>query len=116
MMLLSGANIPLIYNKKDQIVYVMAEYDLDTINTKGLTKSFKTEYNKGIYRLSLKKWSEPPHFSQAFFDENKKIILLTSMTDRGFRASVFSALRMFTVIIFRLSGKQHSGWRIQRRM
>jgi len=86
MMLLSGANAPLIYNKEDQLVNVMAEYELDEINTKSLTKSFKTEYNKGVYRLSLKRWSGPPHFSQAYFDENKKIILLSSMTDRGFKA------------------------------
>ncbi|MCJ7446290.1 MAG: hypothetical protein MUO72_01215 [Bacteroidales bacterium] len=86
MMLLSGANYPMIFNKEDQVVNVMAEYELDEINTKSLTKSFKTEYNKGVYRLSLKNWSEPPHFSQAFFDENKKIILLSSMTDRGFKA------------------------------
>jgi hypothetical protein len=65
---------------------VTAEYDMDTLNTKDLTKSFTTEYNKGVYRLSLKSWNEQPHFSQAYFDENKKIILLTSMTDRGFRA------------------------------
>jgi hypothetical protein len=86
MMLVTGANIPLIYNKEDQIVNVMAEYDLDTINTNDLTKSFKSEYNEGVYRLSLNNWSDPPHFSQAYFDENQKIILLTSMTDRGFRA------------------------------
>ena len=86
MMLIAGANTPMIYSKEDQIVNVIAEYDLDTIDTKSLTKGFKTEYNKGVYRISLKNWSEPPHFSQAYFDENKKIILLTSMTDRGFRA------------------------------
>jgi len=81
MMLLSGANYPLIFNKEDQVVNVMTEYELDEINTKSLTKSFKTEYNKGVYRLSLKSWSESPHFSQAYFDENKKIMLLSSMTD-----------------------------------
>lgn len=86
MMLLSGANFPMTYNKKDQLVQVIAEYDLETINTKGLTKSFKTEYNKGVYRLSLKNWSDPPHYAQAYFDEKKKIILLFAMTDRGFSA------------------------------
>jgi hypothetical protein len=86
MMLISGANLPPIYNKTDQIIHVIAEYDLETIDTKSLTKSFKTEYNKGVYRLSLKKWGGSPHFSQAFFDENKKIILLSAMTDRGFKA------------------------------
>jgi hypothetical protein len=88
MMLLSGANYPMIFNKEDHVVNVMAEYEIDGINTKSLTKSFKTEYNKGIYRLSLKNWSEPPHFSQAFFDENNKIMVLSSMTDRGFKALV----------------------------
>jgi hypothetical protein len=86
MMLLSGANLPMIYNKEDHLVHVMAEYHLDSINTKLLTKSFKTEYNKGVYRLSLKSWSEPPHYSQAYFDEKKEMIVLSSMTDRGFIA------------------------------
>jgi hypothetical protein len=36
----------------------------------------------------LKNWSEPPHFSQAYYNENKKIIRLSSMTDRGFMALV----------------------------
>jgi hypothetical protein len=88
MMLLSGANFPLTYSKEDQLIHAMAEYDLDTINTKSLAKSFKTEYNEGVYRLSLKNWNEPPHFSQAYYDENKKIIRLSSMTDRGFMALV----------------------------
>lgn len=88
MMLLSGANYPLMVNKKDQVVQVIAEYDIGNLDTKSLTNSFKTEYNKGIYRLSLKKWSEPPHFSQAFYDEKNKVITLSSMTDRGFIALI----------------------------
>lgn len=88
MMLLAGANYPLIANKNDQIVYVQAEYEMENINTKELTDSFITEYNKGVYRISLKKWNEHPHFSQAYFDENRKTILLSSMTDRGFSALV----------------------------
>jgi hypothetical protein len=86
MMLLSGGNTPLIFNKKDQIVHVLAEYELSSLNTKALTKSFISEYNKGVYRLSLEKWCEPPHFSQAYYDENKKILVLTASTDRGFTA------------------------------
>jgi len=88
MMLLAGANYPLIVNKKDQVVYVQAEYNMENMNTRNLTDSFITEYNKGVYRLSLKKWNEHPHFSQAYFDENSKTLLLSSMTDRGFSALV----------------------------
>jgi hypothetical protein len=88
MMLISGGNYPLIFNKKDQLVHVAAEYEIDMMDTKSLTGSFKTEYVNDVYRLSLKKWSEPPHFSQAFYDEINSKIVLTAMTDRGFSALV----------------------------
>ncbi|HUW93718.1 MAG TPA: hypothetical protein VMV74_11190 [Bacteroidales bacterium] len=86
MMLIAGANYPVIVNKKDQMVHAIAEYHLDNMDTKSLTRSFITEYNNGVYRLSLKKWKEPPHFSQAYYDEDQKMIILSSMTDRGFKA------------------------------
>jgi hypothetical protein len=94
MMLLLGSENPMIFNQHDQLVNVTAEYELDSMNTKKLTKHFKSEYNNGVYRLSLKTWYKPPHFAQVFFDENKGLILLSAMTDRGFDALV-SALNGF---------------------
>ncbi len=88
LMLLSGANYPLTFHKKDQMVQAMSEFDLDEINTKELKKSFKSEYIEGVYRFTLNDWGEHPHFSNAYFDERKKIIVLSAMTDRGFRALV----------------------------
>lgn len=86
MMLTSGANNPLIISSKDKIVHLLAAYDMKKMDTKSLAQSFKTEYNNGVYRLSLKKWMVPPHFSQAYYDEEIKIIFLSSMTERGFNA------------------------------
>jgi hypothetical protein len=88
MMLIAGANYPVLFNKKDHIVHAMAEYNMDNMDTKSLSGSFKKEYNNGVYRLSHEKWEKPPHFSQAFYDENKKIIVLSSMTERGYIALV----------------------------
>ena len=88
MMLLSGANYPVTFHKEDSIVQVMAECDLDTMNTKELTESFITEYNGGVYRLILKNWGDPPHFSQAYFDESLKLLILSAKTDPGFQALV----------------------------
>jgi len=88
MMLLCGANYPLIANKKDQIVHVMAEYVIENLDTKSLAGSFKIEYNQGTYRFSLKKWSDHPHFSQAYYDEEDQVITLSSMTVRGYKALV----------------------------
>jgi hypothetical protein len=88
MMLISGANYPVMVNRKDEILHVQAEYELDEFETKELKDSFKTEYNKGVYRLILKRWGMHPHFSQAYYDENNKTILLSAMTDRGFTALI----------------------------
>jgi hypothetical protein len=88
MMLLSGSTFPLVVNKKDQIVHEMSEYEVENFDTKSLAAYFKTQYNKGIYRFSLKKWSEHPHFAQVYYDEEKKVISLYSMTDRGYKALV----------------------------
>ncbi len=88
MMLLSGANYPLTFHKKDQWIQVMSEFDMQEINTKELRKSFKTEYSNGVYRFTLKEWGEHPHFANAYFDERKKVILFHAMTDRGFNALV----------------------------
>lgn len=86
MMLISGAGMPLIFNNNDQVIIAVAEYDIDSLETGKLTEIFTTEYNKGVYRLLLNGWAEHPHLSQAYFDENNKIIVLTAMTERGFEA------------------------------
>lgn len=84
MMLLCGANYPLTFHKKDQVVQVISEFDLDKINTAELRKSFKTEYNDGVYRFALKDWSEYPHYACAYYDERAGTIVFSAMTDRGF--------------------------------
>jgi len=88
MMLLSGANYPLVFHKNDQTVQVYSEYDIETINTHKLHDTFISEYNNHVYRLTLKEWGEHPHFATAYFDEEKKILLLSALTDRGFQALV----------------------------
>ena len=88
MMLLSGGNYPIIANKIDIMVHNLAEYEVDKMNTKSLTASFTSEYNQGIYRLALKRWKGHPHFATAWYNEEKKTLTLTAMTDRGFGALV----------------------------
>ena len=84
MMLLSGSTYPVTLHKKDHILQVTAEYHIDSFNTKHLNTNFKIEYNSNVYKLSLKRWNDHPHFSSAFYDEKKKILFLYAMTDRGF--------------------------------
>jgi hypothetical protein len=39
-----------------------------------------------VYRLSLKRWDAMPHFAVAYYDEGEAVLMLTSMTERGFNA------------------------------
>lgn len=85
MMLFSGSAFPLTVHKNDPIIQTVAEYDIDAFSTKGLDKDFTIEYANNVYRLSLKRWSGHPHFCSAYYDENKKVLSLFAMTDRGFQ-------------------------------
>jgi hypothetical protein len=86
MMLVYGANSPLIINKNDRLVHVLAEYYPESFNIKEISVKFRTEYRNGVYRLSLKTWSDPPHWAHVYYDESHKILRFTSMTERGYRA------------------------------
>jgi len=105
-MLLSGAAYPLTFNKDEQIRYMMAEYDLDSLDTPALKQSFQTEYESRVYRLTHKEWGEPPHVAEAYFNENKKLILFTAMTARCFRISTRDGSR----ILKRLPRKAGLRW------
>ncbi len=80
--------MPLTFNKEDQLLYLLSEFDLDTLDTARLKKGFRTEYEGGVYRITPEQWGEHPHFAQAYFDEEKKLLLFSAMTQRGFEALV----------------------------
>lgn len=86
MMLLAGGAFPPVFHKNDQIVQAIAEYNQDAFDVGSLEKDFKVEFAQAVYRLTLKRWGEYPHFSAAYYDETKKVLHLSAMTDRGFSA------------------------------
>ncbi len=88
LMLISGSQLPAILHKNDQVIYLISEFDAEDINTETLRKDFIIEYNEGVYRLSLKRWGGHPHFSTAYYDENKKLLIPSAMTDRGYETLI----------------------------
>ena len=92
MLLISGSNLPVLVSKHHRMLHVMAETDVDTLDTRKFKSSFKTAFSHGVFRLTLKRWGGPPHFAEAFYDENEKLLLLSAMTERGF-AELSAALR-----------------------
>jgi len=94
MMLLTGSTYPMTYHKEDQILYLLAEHDLEALDTAGLKRAFKTEYDSGVYRMTHHEWGAHPHFAEVFFDEEQHLLLFNAMTERGFAGQV-EALNAF---------------------
>lgn len=88
LMLFSAFNYPLTVHGKDEIIQLIVEHPLDVFNSSMLKPDFKIEYAKGVYKITNVKWCDPPHFSIAYYSEEKKSMMLTAMTDRGFNALV----------------------------
>ncbi len=85
-LLISGSEFPVTVAGKNRIVFVSAEYDLPSFSGESLGDGFYVEYNRNVYRLSPKKWSEPPHYGEGYYDEKRRSLILTAMSDRGFAA------------------------------
>ena len=88
LMLISGSRYPLTIHGKDEILQVTAEHSLQSFDNTELKKDFKIEYAGTVYRISLRAWSDAPHFAQAYYAEEDQQLLITALTDRGFLALV----------------------------
>ncbi len=88
LMLLGASNTPFVIHGDDQLLHVIAEHPMAEFNSSKLKKAFVLEYSPGVYRMKPSVWSEAPHFATAYYDEKKKMLLLTSLTDGGFQALV----------------------------
>lgn len=86
MLLLTGSRFPVTFNKKDELLILSSDHDLEFLDTEPLKENFKVEYNAGVYRFSLKRWDAMPHFAVGYYDEEEAVFMLTSMTERGFDA------------------------------
>jgi hypothetical protein len=84
MMLLTGSMMPRTVNKDDELLILHSVEELETIEVEALKKYFKVEYNRNVFRITLKSWDKPPHFAAAYFDEEKNQFVISSMTERSF--------------------------------
>src|SRR5690606_9516062 len=88
MLLLNGCTFPVTFNKKDELLILSSDHDLESLDTEPLKERFKVEYNAGVYSLSLKGWDAMPHFAVAYYNEAEAVLMLTAMTERGYNALV----------------------------
>ncbi|MBC7383674.1 MAG: hypothetical protein H7296_11900 [Bacteroidia bacterium] len=88
LMLISGSRYPVTMNGEDEILQVFTEQRLESFDSSEIKKEFKVEYAQGIYRIGIEPWNDSPHFAQAFYVEDQKKLVVSSLTDRGYDALV----------------------------
>jgi hypothetical protein len=88
LMLISGSRYPFTVQGKDEILHLVAEHPLESFDGSRFKKDFTVEYADSVYRIRSGAWGEPPHFAAAYYAEDRKILLLTALTDRGFQSLV----------------------------
>lgn len=88
MLLLLGAGHPITVDKQDEIVMLLSQCDVKTLDPESLRNDFSIASQSGVYRITLKKWDEPPHLAAAYLDQEENLLTVSAMTDRGFAALV----------------------------
>ena len=84
MMLFARSNYPIIMHGAFEMVQLNSEANVASFDLKAMKKQFHVEHAGHVIKMSHKVWSEFPHHAEAFYDESKKIIVLSAHTDRGY--------------------------------
>jgi hypothetical protein len=87
-MLFSGAELPVTFHKKDMVVYHKSEYYVKDFDIERYVEDFIVEKKYPLFKLSLKRWHGFPHFSKCIYHAKKNLLILTSMTNRGYNSLV----------------------------
>lgn len=84
MLLMTGAAYPLIHQGKFEVVQVIGQSGAANFNVQALRKKFRVEFAGGVFKLSHKLLSGPPHFAEAFYVEETGITVLSALTALGY--------------------------------
>ncbi len=83
-----GSAYPITMNRSDQVVHCTSYFDIPDLDMETLKANFQVEWNQGVYRISDPKWTEFPHFANAYYVEKDEVLICYAMTDRGFEAFI----------------------------
>lgn len=84
MMLWSGGEFPVAFHKDDMVVVARSEFQLDNFTPQDYAKHFVMQEKNSVYRLSLKRWHEFPHYCRCYYSVETKQLTVNAMTKRGY--------------------------------
>jgi hypothetical protein len=85
MMLVCGLEYPVIMSGTHLVRNMVAVDEIAGLAVDRLKKNFSVQWNANIYRISNKKWLDPPHFASAYYNESTGELTRYAMTEAGFR-------------------------------
>ncbi|HVZ57838.1 MAG TPA: hypothetical protein VG870_14360 [Chitinophagaceae bacterium] len=83
-LLLAFANIPQIVTRGYPSLIHQSADILTSFSTVDLAADFSLSWHKDVYRLASRTHGEFPHYAVAYFQEKKRELLRTAMTETGF--------------------------------
>ena len=98
MMLSVGSTYPHIRHGDFETIQVSGVTDTYIRDFHTLKQDFTVFYSTGVYKLVHNEWSKPPHFAEAFYDEDKYILTLQALSEFGYK-KVASILKVYDLSI-----------------
>lgn len=90
LMLYAFSNLRVSVSQGHRMVISSGEQELDSLNTDRLRENFTVAYTPHVYEIRPLVNNEMPHLPAAYYDEKRKILALTAMTDAGYSQLVDS--------------------------
>lgn len=84
MMLWVGAEFPLTFHKEDMVVMISSSRKQKELEEEKFSQDFIIKQKSQVHMFSLKEWDGFPHYCKCFYDEDRKLLSLNAMTDRGY--------------------------------
>ena len=83
MLWISG-EMPLTYHKNNMLILNCSEFHQEEFNPEEFVDYFFIERKPPLYKMSLKRWEDFPHFSTCFYHKKKNRLILSALTDLGY--------------------------------
>ncbi|HNR08446.1 MAG TPA: hypothetical protein PKM27_14095 [Saprospiraceae bacterium] len=84
MMLMSGSTHPILLQSGYEAVLIKGEAPLTGFDFQTMKNDFRIQFDSGVFKLSHKTLSDPPHLAEVYYDEKESVLHASAMTDYGY--------------------------------
>lgn len=86
MLMMLAAELPFIEQQGYETVMLASSTEALISDWHPFQKDFRIEYASHVFHITHLQWSSPPHFAEAYYDEEEQTLSVYSFTDHGYQA------------------------------